>query len=310
MRDPFPMRRATAFTLLCACVAEGTYNYTPPDASTGPQSRPEQTTGTRPPPPPAEGDEDDDAGDGIGFINGAEMGSVNLECNLWEQDCPDDEKCMPWANDGGNIWNATRCTPLDPNPADVGEPCTVEERLASGIDNCKRHAMCLYVDSETLEGACIGLCTGSPSDPSCENDLEECWLPDESSLPLCFPPCHPLEQDCAPGYVCVPRGFGFSCGLLAAEGGYRDPCNSPNDCAPGLFCAFGAAVPGCEDTAACCERFCDLNEPAAIQCTGYPVEDCVPWRDWGQGLPSQYENVGACVIPEEWALGPGGRVPV
>ncbi len=40
---------------------------------------------------------------------------------IWAQDCPEGEKCMPWANDGGGSWNATRCSPLDPNPSAVGD---------------------------------------------------------------------------------------------------------------------------------------------------------------------------------------------
>src|SRR5690349_13167900 len=48
------------------------------------------------------------------------------ECDIWEEDCPEGYKCMPWANDGGNAWNATRCSPIAPDAHAPGESCTVE----------------------------------------------------------------------------------------------------------------------------------------------------------------------------------------
>ena len=55
---------------------------------------------------------------GAGFIYGApDGGGISFECDLFEQDCPPGEKCMPWANDGGGAWNATRCSPVADNPA-------------------------------------------------------------------------------------------------------------------------------------------------------------------------------------------------
>ena len=43
------------------------------------------------------------------------------QCNPFTQDCPEGEKCMPWANDGGGSWNATRCSPISDNPGEPGE---------------------------------------------------------------------------------------------------------------------------------------------------------------------------------------------
>ena len=48
---------------------------------------------------------------GEGFIEMPDGGGATNECNQWVQDCPEGEKCMPWANDGGSAWNATRCRP-------------------------------------------------------------------------------------------------------------------------------------------------------------------------------------------------------
>jgi hypothetical protein len=46
-----------------------------------------------------------------GFIVDPDGGGPSIECDQWAQDCPPGEKCMPWANDGGSSWNATRCFP-------------------------------------------------------------------------------------------------------------------------------------------------------------------------------------------------------
>ena len=85
---------------------------------------------------PSDGSGTDGGSTSISFIQDPDGGGVNIECDIWAQDCPDGEKCMPWANDGGNSWNATRCSPLDPNPGQPGDACTVEGCGVSGIDNC------------------------------------------------------------------------------------------------------------------------------------------------------------------------------
>jgi hypothetical protein len=79
----------------------------------------------------------------VGFISNDDYGGgQTYECDLWKQDCPPGEKCMPWANDGGGSWNATRCTPLAEDPRQPGEPCTVEGSGVSGRDDCDIRAMC------------------------------------------------------------------------------------------------------------------------------------------------------------------------
>lgn len=40
------------------------------------------------------------------FITDPDGGERAFECSTWEEDCPRGEKRMPWANDGGNAWNA------------------------------------------------------------------------------------------------------------------------------------------------------------------------------------------------------------
>src|SRR5689334_19955710 len=81
-----------------------------------------------------DGEASDD--DGSVFLPAPDLGS-GVECDVWIDDCPVGTKCMPWANDGGNSWNATRCTPLAEDPNGIGEPCTVEGSPVTGIDDCE-----------------------------------------------------------------------------------------------------------------------------------------------------------------------------
>ena len=127
---------------------------------------------------------------------------LSYECDVFMQDCLDGEKCMPWANDGGEVWNASRCTPIDTDPAAPGEPCAVEGSGFSGIDTCAEGAMCFHVDPETNEGVCVELCSGDADTPVCLEGT--CVLQFEPALPLCFQTCDPDMPDCDPTEVCEP----------------------------------------------------------------------------------------------------------
>jgi hypothetical protein len=270
----------------------------PPSTTTSP---PPPSTTTSPPPPATSGDPtssdvstSDDSVTSSVFLPYPD-GGITRECDFWEQDCPRGEKCMPWANDGGNVWNALRCSPIADDPDAVGEPCTVEGSGVSGIDSCEAGSMCWDVDPETLQGYCVGFCTGSPDDPMCEDPYQSCALGSDGPLALCFPLCDPLLQDCAEGQACYGIDDVFNCipdasGEMGAPG---DECEYLNVCDPGTFCASAELVPGCPGMVGCCTPFCDVNEvpPACL-----PGQECTPWYEVGEAPPG-YENVGACVLP-------------
>ncbi len=221
-------------------------------------------------------------------------------CSVWDQDCADGEKCMPWANDGGNAWNSSKCTPLDSAPGQPGDPCTVEGSGVSGVDSCDIGAMCWNVDEENA-GTCIALCSGSPDAGLCDNPATSCSIFNEGFLPLCLPSCDPLLQNCAEGEACYPTEESFSCAPDASGpelGGYGDPCEYLNACDAGLLCANAAVVPGCEATG-CCTEFCDTSVPEpAADCGGVAQgQECVSAFPEGQAQPG-YEDVGLCAIPE------------
>jgi len=241
--------------------------------------------------------------DGCAFYGACpDVGDIPLECDVWAQDCPEGEKCMPWANDGGDSWNATKCTPLDPDPKQPGETCTVEGSGVSGVDDCELGAMCWDVDPETLEGVCVGLCTGSPIAPICSDPETQCSIYNDALLPLCLAACDPLVQDCPDGDLCIPASGpdGFICILDASgdEGQYGDPCEKVNVCDPGLFCANAESVPDCVSMVGCCTEFCDLTAPDPLAyCSGVADGiECVPWYEPGQA-PQGYDHVGACTLP-------------
>jgi len=230
---------------------------------------------------------------GGGFIDPLDVGP-GIECDIWLQDCPVGDKCMPWAAGGGS-WDATMCTPVDPAAVPTGDVCEVVGSGTSGIDNCELGAMCWGVDAVTLEGTCVEMCTGSPMAPVCGPPDTNCVISNGGVLILCLPGCDPLLQNCPdPGDACYPIGDEFSCAPDAsgADGVDGDPCEFINVCDPGLMCAGAAALEGCFGSG-CCTPFCDLSLPDPCLALS---EDCVPF--YGPGLaPPGLEDVGVCSIP-------------
>ena len=232
--------------------------------------------------------------EGAGFIENPDGGGTSHECSLWDQDCPEGEKCNVYANDGGNSWNATRCFPIDPDPDAVGEPCTVVDNGVSGMDSCELGAMCWYVDPETNTGTCVSFCQGTEANPVCPDPATHC---EGRDVTLCLPGCCPLEQDCHEGSACYPVNDTFACAPDASGelGAYGDECEYLNACDPYFFCGAPEHVPGCEGSQGCCNALCFVGSTI---CSDYSkVLQCVPWFEEGQAPPG-YENVGACLIEE------------
>jgi len=225
-------------------------------------------------------------------------GGAACECDVWAQDCPEGEKCAPWANDGGSSWNATRCVSVDSSPGVPGDPCVAEGGGLSGFDDCGEGSMCWDVD-ETGMGTCISFCSGNEAAPVCEDPDASCVIANDGVLILCLPSCDPLLSDCAEGSACYPTENSFVCVFDASgeAGAYADPCEFTNVCDPGLWCAPAQAVPGCA-TGSCCTPFCDRSDPdASAACPGAAGgQECVPWYEEGQ-VPPGFEDVGSCMIP-------------
>jgi hypothetical protein len=240
-----------------------------------------------------------EADTGAGFIVDPDGGTNAFACDLWAQDCPEGEKCMPYASDGGAAWDATRCSPLDASPAQVGDACAVDGSPASGVDDCELASACWNVDAETNMGTCVAFCQGSPDNPVCDDPRTVCTLANGGALTLCLPTCDPLLQECTPGEACYPVSDTFACApdFSGEEGAFGDPCGYINACDPGLLC-LEAGTPDCA-AKSCCTSFCDTSEAdASAACPGAAGgQECVPWYEPGQAPPG-YEFAGACLIPE------------
>ena len=225
---------------------------------------------------------------------------TTFECDQWAQDCPPGQKCMPWANDGGNVWNALRCAPIADDPRAVGESCTVEGSGVSGIDDCELRAMCWDVDPETNEGTCSAMCIGSEAYPVCLDPTTQCSINGDGVITLCFPSCDPLLQDCDDGEGCYPVNAGFACTADASQGrmgSYGGSCEFTNACAAGLFCDDLGGVPDCAGSQGCCNRFCDLSvaDPDATCPDAAQGQTCVAWFQPGQAPPG-LQYAGRCAV--------------
>ncbi|MCA9716494.1 MAG: ribulose phosphate epimerase [Myxococcales bacterium] len=240
--------------------------------------------------------DDPTATTGCEFICKPDMEGVK-ECDIWAQDCPDGEKCMPWDDQGGGYWNATKCSPVADSPGQSGDECTVEGSAVSGVDDCDKGLLCWFVNEENV-GTCLDMCTGSQENAQCPIG-QVCDISNDGVLILCLHTCNPIVVDCPEGQICFPTSTDdgkFICDFDASgdQGVYGDPCEFINVCDPGLFCADAASVPGCVDSLGCCTPFCDTENPVC------PDQDqgveCVKWHEPGTEPPG-LENIGVCIIP-------------
>jgi len=243
---------------------------------------------------------DPDGTTGVIFLLRPDGGSsCSCGCDLFAQDCIDGEKCMPWANDGGTKWNATRCSDVADDPMGLGEPCMVDGSATSGLDDCDQGLMCWDVDPDTLQGTCVAMCTGDEANPECPAGTD-CLIANDAELILCLAPCDPLTvEPCPVGDVCIPAQAGFVCapmGDASPPGGSCSQGDLPYECEPGSVCVTPVnAGPPCDPTwPGCCTPSCDLSqaEPAA-PCLD-PGQTCVAW--W-QDPPAGFEDVGICTLP-------------
>ena len=221
------------------------------------------------------------------------------DCDNWAQDCPMGQKCMPYADNGTNAWNSTKCVDVKPEMNQPGDTCTVEGNGVSGIDDCDFGAMCWEVDPETMQGTCVAQCTGTPEASVCAGG-GSCFVSNEGVLNLCLPLCDPLAQDCAGTGLCIPNpknNLEFTCILDASgeEGQNFDACEYINACDKGLMCANPTLGSECDPAAiGCCLPFCPLDEVPAM-CPG-AGQECIAWYEDGTAPPGA-ENIGVCGIP-------------
>jgi hypothetical protein len=243
---------------------------------------------------------------GTMFIDRPDGGGSWIDCDVLPQgECARGDKCMPWANDGGSQWNATKCVPIDPNPAGVGDPCVVEGSPVSGIDNCDATTMCFAVHPQTQLGTCVAFCQGTENNPICEDPSTSCLITNDGVIALCLPACDPLLQDCADAQGCYPgddKGEFVCTPDFSGEGGADgDVCTGPGPwfCDPGLACIATELLVDCAAgpfDAGCCSPLCDITLPPAGQCDTMSGETCVEWNT--RLGPPAFVPVGVCRLPD------------
>jgi len=219
-------------------------------------------------------------------------------CDVWAQDCPRGEKCMPWNCDGDGRWSSTRCTPLDPEPAQPGENCSMQTGPYSGIDDCDLAAMCWGVDGDTLQGECVAFCSGSEANPACEDPAASCFIGWDGVITLCLPRCDPLASACGVDEACMFDAQGGTAGQFvcmpesvvpAQTDG--DDCSDAIGCGDGLVCRPAADVPGCA-TSQCCTQLGALAMPPACPDA---MQTCLPLFPEG-GAPEGLEDLCFCGV--------------
>lgn len=219
-------------------------------------------------------------------------------CSVWNQNCPEGQKCAPYAECGAPYWTTAICIPIMENPAQPGDPCFAVGEIG-GIDNCDMGSYCWH-RNERGTGTCVLLCKGSGEAPYCEDPESACVVDSgESTLGWCLSRCDPLKDDCAhPQENCVPQVSDFVCWPILPDPGQpvHGTCMQIEACEKGLVCiASNSALECDQDALGCCEPYCDLTVPDPnAQCPSVG-QACVPFFE-GSPPPGD-EDVGVCAIP-------------
>jgi hypothetical protein len=229
--------------------------------------------------------------EGLTFVPVDDMPYVEM-CDIFLQDCPEGEKCVPYASSGGS-WDANKCVPVLGGQAH-GEPCTWAG-IIEATDDCDATSMCWntqMVDGEYV-GTCLAYCTGSADTPQCPPG-SSCLVGQEGWLAVCELTCDPIAQDCNEGLGCYWASSQFNCVFTTDDIPTGEPCGYLNDCAPGHLCADATALPSCAGSA-CCTQYCNLPDGDA-GCVAQPGTVCTAFFEMGM-VPDGYEHVGVCIIP-------------
>jgi hypothetical protein len=214
------------------------------------------------------------------------------ECDPFAQDCPEGEKCVPYASTGGN-WDALKCVPVSGDQA-VGEPCTYGGTVEA-TDDCDATSHCWDVqeiDGEWV-GTCLAFCTGTADMPECPPKTT-CSISGAGVINLCIPTCDPILQDCNEGLACYWASNSFNCIFMTEDIPSGEPCGFINDCAGGNLCANAESLPNCAGSA-CCSPWCQLGD-GDLPCEVLPGTTCVSFFEQDMAPPG-YEHVGVCLLP-------------
>jgi hypothetical protein len=222
-----------------------------------------------------------------GFVPMDDLPPIS-ECDIFMQNCPLGEKCVPYAANGGS-WDADKCVPVLGNGM-VGEAC-MYGGIVEATDDCDETSACwdvMDVNGEAI-GTCAAFCMGTSDAPICP--VGTSCLQGNDSLAFCVEGCNPLTQECPNGEACFWATDAFNCIFTTEDVPTGQPCGYINDCAEGNSCITGSLVPNCLG-AACCASFCDLD--CGLGLCPQPGTECVPFFENGQA-PIGSADIGVCL---------------
>lgn len=214
------------------------------------------------------------------------------ECVVWDDDCPEGQKCTPYLTDPDAVVkfpDSTKCAPLPREPAALGELCLMEgDEL---LDNCDRGLLCVL--PSVGEKFCMKACSASQGRLFCAEPGYECAV--YSVYAVCLPECHPLipppYKPCDSEHVCVPSDGVFACvpDKSGAGGQLYQGCNNIGSCKSGLACVNSSLSTNCnKNSPSCCLSFCDLSNPSCDD----PAEVCQAY--FSKPAPPGFANLGLC----------------
>jgi hypothetical protein len=208
--------------------------------------------------------------------------SSSSACDPIDQNCPEGEKCVPYASQGGN-WDDNKCVPVTGDNM-IGEAC-LSNGVVEGSDDCDENGMCFGLDDEGL-GTCYGFCEPGELCP----DGQACFIANDESIALCLDTCVPHHsENCAAGTACEWAQEQYMC-LPTATLPPDSPCLLGEYCALGQTCVAAIVLDSCA-AEACCTDWCDTSQPDPCE---LPLT-CEPY--WPQGqAPAGLETAGVCKL--------------
>lgn len=288
MRIAGVLRRATGLLLLlglCACrPGRAASTGSSESESSSSESGDPITTGSN-----DESDEaetDDPSGPNIipypdAFCSAAGGFYCTPSCDPLAQDCPEGEKCTPFASTGGT-WDDYKCVPVL-GELGPGESCTYDDPVLA-TDDCGSTSMC-------YDGVCRSFCKPPYDTPACPVGYGCADVGMTEGPVVCLPSCDPLAQDCEIGSCYGHENREFLCEPTGTLG-VGEACGFVNDCVAGSVCVDAGLIPNCQ-AEACCSPLCSLGQ---ADCASLPGTECTAWFEPGQA-PVGLESLGVCSIP-------------
>lgn len=210
------------------------------------------------------------------------------QCDIFEQDCPDGQKCAHYYVDGV-LQDGHTCIEVLGDQSH-GASCTFD--IETSTDDCDASSRCWNlqeVDGE-LVGTCLAMCQNNADNPICPA-MSDCYISSLATIALCFEICDPLAPGCPAGQSCQWQFSSFTC-VAGGDISVGEVC-SGGGCSTGTSCFDSRFIPSCAGFS-CCTQYCDLNLGDGPCDAVLPGTGCVPFFLDDESPPG-FEHVGLCL---------------